>query len=134
MSKLKGLVEKVLELSFCAKRLFPVVIIYFSFLQFTQAAEHIVEMPGVRFSGQEIKKDEKENINVLKVKLGDTVKFVNNSTVSHMVNTFHPELMWNLGDQKPNQAVIMRSPKKAGRYEIMCGYHSHMKMVVDYEQ
>lgn len=100
----------------------------------SKAAEHIVDIPGIRFASPEFVKDEKENVQVLKVKMGDIVKFKNTSTVPHMVNTFHPDLMWNLGFQKPDAVLAVRPPKKPTRMEILCGYHADMKMILEYQK
>jgi len=76
------------------------------------AKEHLVEIPGIKFAGQNVKTDPLTNQSILKVKLGDYIHFKNLSPVPHMINSFHPDLMWNLGKQNPNEVTIMRPPKK----------------------
>jgi plastocyanin len=83
----------------------------------------MVEIPGIKFAQKKLIINE-----------GDSVEFKNTSTVNHMVNTFDQSLMWNLGDQKPGQSVFLpQAPKlvKGKTYEIQCGYHQDMKLIIE---
>ena len=84
-----------------------------------RAAEHVVVQKGRAFSVQQ-----------LSVKLGDSIKFVNEDPFAHDVFSLSETKSFDLGAHGQGSAtsVVM---DKAGTVEVECAVHPDMKMVVD---
>lgn len=83
------------------------------------AAEHVVVQKSKAFS---IKK--------LSVKLGDSVKFLNDDPFSHNVFSLSDAKSFDLGSygQGMSKSIVF---DKAGTVEVECAVHPDMKLVVE---
>jgi plastocyanin len=83
------------------------------------AAEHVVAQKGKAFS---VKK--------LSVKLGDSVKFVNEDPFSHNVFSLSDAKSFDLGSygQGVSKSIVF---DKAGSVEVECAVHPDMKLIVE---
>ena len=84
-----------------------------------QAGEHVVSQKGKAFNKKEVK-----------VKVGDTVRFVNDDPFSHNVFSLSEAKSFDLGtySQGVSKSVVF---DKAGTVEVECAIHPDMKMVVE---
>jgi plastocyanin len=84
-----------------------------------QAGEQVVSQKGKAFTKKE-----------LKVKVGDTVKFVNDDPFSHNVFSLSEAKSFDLGtySQGVSKTVVFDKP---GTVEVECAIHPDMKMVVE---
>jgi len=82
-------------------------------------AEHVVAQKGKAFS---VKK--------LSVKLGDSVKFVNEDPFSHNVFSLSDAKSFDLGwyGQGGSKAITFDKP---GTVEVECAVHPDMKMIIE---
>jgi plastocyanin len=62
-------------------------------------------------------------------KIGDTLTFVNNDTVTHEVWSPTPGHGFNLGDVKAGDKLSM-TVQKAGHFDVECGLHPKMAVKV----
>jgi plastocyanin len=85
------------------------------------AAEHIVAQKGKLFSP-----------GTVRVKMGDTLVFKNDDSVTHHVYSSTKGQEFELDTTKPGQAVRRTFPSK-GRVEVRCGLHPGMRLVVTVE-
>jgi plastocyanin len=83
------------------------------------AAEHVVAQKGKAFS---IKK--------LSVKLGDSVKFLNEDPFSHNVFSLSDAKSFDLGSYGQGSAKSITFDK-AGTVEVECAVHPDMKLVIE---
>jgi plastocyanin len=83
------------------------------------AAEHVVTQKGKSFSTGK-----------LSVKLGDTVKFVNDDPFSHNVFSLSDAKSFDLGSYGQGGAKSV-TLDKAGTVEVECAVHPDMKMVIE---
>src|SRR5205809_3877924 len=85
----------------------------------TMAAEHVIVQKGKAFS---VKK--------LSVKLGDSVKFVNEDPFSHNIFSLSDAKSFDLGSYGVglSKTVVFDKP---GTVEIECAVHPDMKMIVE---
>jgi plastocyanin len=83
------------------------------------AAEHVLAQKGKAFS---VKK--------LQVKVGDTVKFVNEDPFAHNVFSLSDAKSFDLGSfgQGGSKTVTL---DKAGTVEVECAVHPDMRMVIE---
>ena len=82
------------------------------------AAEHVVKMTGNDYEPKEIR-----------AKVGDTLRFVNEDGIDHAVFVATKDHAVNLGMQKPKAETRLQL-RQAGRFEIECMNHGHMRVVV----
>lgn len=83
------------------------------------AAEHVVTQKGKAFS---IKK--------LVVKVGDTVKFLNEDPFSHNIFSLSDAKSFDLGSYGQGQSKSVTFDK-AGLVEVECAVHPDMKLVIE---
>jgi plastocyanin len=83
------------------------------------AAEHVVAQKGKAFS---VKK--------LSVKLGDSVKFVNEDPFSHNVFSLSDAKSFDLGSYGQGGAKSI-TLDKAGTVEVECAVHPDMKLIIE---
>jgi plastocyanin len=83
------------------------------------AAEHVVAQKGKAFSTKK-----------LSVKVGDSVKFVNEDPFSHNVFSLSDAKSFDLGSygQGGSKAIVF---DKAGTVEVECAVHPDMKLVIE---
>lgn len=83
------------------------------------AAEHIVGQKNKEFSTKAIA-----------IKVGDTVEFRNDDTVSHNVFSLSDIKAFDLGSYTQGQSrkVVF---DKAGKVEVECSIHPNMRVVID---
>jgi plastocyanin len=97
------------------------------------AAPPAKTVPAPDSSGDVIvgQKNREFTVKAAHVKVGGTVKFVNDDTVAHNVIVTMPggELR-NTGVQEPGQSASMQF-SEAGKYDVECAIHPQMKMTVD---
>lgn len=86
------------------------------------AAEQVVTQKGKAFSTKKIK-----------VKVGDSVKFVNEDPFSHNVFSLSATKSFDLGTY-PQGGAKSVSFDKAGTVEVECAIHPDMAMVVEVEK
>lgn len=86
------------------------------------AAEHTVAQKGKAFSVKKIK-----------VKLGDTVKFVNDDPFSHNVFSLSNIKSFDLGSY-PQGGAKSVSFDKAGTVDVECAIHPDMQMTIEVEK
>ena len=82
------------------------------------AAEHVVT--------QKSKKFDQKTITIGK---GDSVKFVNNDSITHNVHSRSAPDKFDLGAQKPGTASS-HVFDKAGKFKVRCAIHPKMKVTV----
>jgi plastocyanin len=84
-----------------------------------QAAEHVLAQKGKAFS---VKK--------LQVKVGDTVKFVNEDPFAHNVFSLSDAKSFDLGSfgQGGSKTITLDKP---GTIEVECAVHPDMRMVIE---
>lgn len=82
------------------------------------AAEHVVKMTGGDYEPKEIR-----------AKVGDTLRFVNEDGVGHAVFIATKDHAVNLGAQPPKAETRLHL-RQAGRFEVECMNHGHMRVVV----
>ena len=83
------------------------------------AAEHVVAQKGKAFS---VKK--------LSVKVGDSVKFVNEDPFSHNVFSLSDAKSFDLGSYGQGAAKSITFDK-AGTIEVECAVHPDMKLIIE---
>jgi len=83
------------------------------------AAEHVVVQKGKAFSA-----------NKLSVKLGDTVKFLNEDPFSHNVFSLSDAKSFDLGSYGQGLAKSI-TLDKAGTVEVECAVHPDMKILIE---
>ena len=83
------------------------------------AAEHVVAQKGKAFS---VKK--------LSVKVGDSVKFVNEDPFSHNVFSLSDAKSFDLGSYGQGGAKSI-TLEKAGTIEVECAVHPDMKLIIE---
>jgi plastocyanin len=83
------------------------------------AAEHVVAQKGKAFA---VKK--------LSVKLGDSVKFVNEDPFSHNVFSLSDAKSFDLGSYGQGVAKSITFDK-AGTIEVECAVHPDMKLIIE---
>lgn len=83
------------------------------------AAEHVVSQKGKAFS---IKK--------LIVKVGDTVKFLNEDAFSHNIFSLSDAKSFDLGSYGQGQSKSVTFDK-TGTVEVECAVHPDMKLVIE---
>lgn len=88
----------------------------------TAAAELVVAQKGKAFT---VKK--------LKIKVGDSVKFVNEDPFSHNVFSLSDSKNFDLGTY-PQGGVKSVTFDKAGSVEVECAIHPDMKMIIEVEK
>jgi len=83
------------------------------------AAEHVVAQKGKAFSTKK-----------LSVKLGDSVKFVNEDPFSHNVFSLSDAKSFDLGSygQGGSKSIVF---DKAGQVEVECAVHPDMKLIIE---
>ena len=83
------------------------------------ATEHVVAQKGKAFSTKK-----------LSVKLGDSVKFVNEDPFSHNVVSLSDAKSFDLGSygQGGSKSIVF---DKAGTVEVECAVHPDMKLVIE---
>jgi plastocyanin len=83
------------------------------------AAEHVVAQKGKAFSVKKIS-----------VKVGDSVKFVNEDPFSHNVFSLSDAKSFDLGSygQGGSKSIVF---DKAGTVEVECAVHPDMKLVIE---
>jgi plastocyanin len=86
------------------------------------SAEHVVSQKGKAFS---VKK--------LKVKVGDSVKFVNEDPFSHNVFSLSPTKGFDLGSY-PTGGAKSVTFDKAGTVDVECAIHPDMAMSIEVEK
>jgi plastocyanin len=83
------------------------------------AAEHVVSQKGKAFSAKK-----------LSVKVGDSVKFVNEDPFSHNVFSLSDAKSFDLGSYGQGGAKSITFDK-AGTIEVECAVHPDMKLVIE---
>jgi len=83
------------------------------------AAEHVVVQKGKAFSARK-----------MEVKLGDSVKFVNEDPFSHNVFSLSDAKSFDLGSYGQGGAKSI-TLDKAGTVEVECAVHPDMKLVIE---
>lgn len=86
------------------------------------AAEQVVSQKGKAFSTKK-----------LKVKVGDSVKFVNEDAFSHNVFSLSAAKNFDLGSY-PQGGAKSVTFDKAGSIEVECAIHPDMTMVIEVEK
>jgi plastocyanin len=86
------------------------------------AAEHVVAQKGKAFSAKS-----------LKVKVGDSVKFVNEDPYSHNVFSLSAAKSFDLGSY-PQGGAKSVSFDKAGTVEVECAIHPEMTLKIEVEK
>lgn len=83
------------------------------------AAEHVVAQKGKAFSVKKIS-----------VKVGDSVKFVNEDPFSHNVFSLSDAKSFDLGSygQGASKSIVFDKP---GTVEVECAVHPDMKLVIE---
>jgi plastocyanin len=97
----------------------PIILAVFAaLLSLSPPSEHIVGQNGKRFS-----------TSALQAKVGDTVTFKNDDTVSHNVFSSTENLRFNLKSQAPgtSNSVVLDTE---GTAEIRCAFHPTMRMTI----
>lgn len=84
-----------------------------------QAAEHVVSQKGKAFSQPSIK-----------VKVGESVKFVNDDAFSHNVFSLSEAKSFDLGTYSKGGAKSVAFDKP-GKVEVECAIHPDMRMTVE---
>lgn len=84
-----------------------------------QAAEHVVVQKSKAFSAKK-----------LSVKLGDSVKFVNDDPFSHNVFSLSDAKSFDLGSYGQGGAKSI-TLDKPGTVEVECAVHPDMKLVIE---
>lgn len=82
------------------------------------AADHTIKMAGMNYQPA-----------VLKAKVGDSIRFVNDDSADHNVLIPTKGFGADLGTQKPGQATELTLARK-GSFEAECVFHSHMLLKV----
>src|SRR5437773_8882002 len=82
-------------------------------------AEHVVAQKGKAFSGKK-----------LSVKVGDSVKFVNEDPFSHNVFSLSDAKSFDLGSYGQGGAKSI-TLDKAGTIEVECAVHPDMKLIIE---
>ena len=85
------------------------------------AANHIVEQSGKKFAPE-----------TLKVKVGDTVTFVNNDSITHNVFSRTNDHRFNIGAQKAGEQKAVKFDKN-GLIDVRCAMHPTMRLKVEVE-
>lgn len=83
------------------------------------AAEHVV-----------VQKDKAFNVQKLKVKVGDSVKFVNDDPFSHNVFSLSDAKSFDLGTY-PKGGAKSVTLDKPGVVEVECAIHPDMRMTIE---
>lgn len=112
---------KTLESMTCG-RLCAAVLVSALFSAHAFGAEQIVSQKGKAFS---IKK--------LKIKVGDTVKFVNEDPFSHNIFSLSPAKSFDLGTY-PQGGAKSVTFDKAGTIEVECAIHPEMTLSIEVEK
>ena len=86
------------------------------------AAEHVVSQKGEAF-----------NVKKIKVKAGDSVKFVNEDPFSHNVFSLSAAKNFDLGTY-PQGGAKSVTFDKPGTVEVECAIHPDMQMVIEVEK
>jgi plastocyanin len=86
------------------------------------AADRMISQKGKAFSEAEAK-----------VKVGETLTFVNDDTVAHNVISTSAGNEFNLGSQAPGASSPVTF-KTAGEVKIVCAIHPRMQMTVTVEK
>ena len=89
-----------------------------SLAQSAVAAEIVVKQGNKKFEP-----------NKVTLKVGDSIKFVNDDTITHNVHSRSPGHKFDLGGQKPGTSVTHKFTK-AGKVKIRCAIHPKMKLTV----
>lgn len=76
--------------------------------------------------GQKGQKFSEESVSI---KVGDTIKFMNDDNISHNVMSKGPSGNKNAGLQKAGDATMV-TYDKAGEHDVVCGIHPKMKLHV----
>lgn len=74
-------------------------------------------------------KGQKFSEEAVSIKVGDTIKFMNDDNISHNVLSKGPSGNKNAGLQKAGDATTI-AYDKAGEHEVVCGIHPKMKLHV----
>lgn len=69
------------------------------------------------------------NPQTLKIKKGDTVRFINSDDTIHSVYSFSESAPFDLGSYKKGETRYMKF-EKAGTVEVKCYIHSQMSMTI----
>ena len=86
------------------------------------AAEHVIVQTGKAFSAKK-----------LSVKLGDSVKFINEDPFSHNVFSLSDAKSFDLGSYGQGSAKSI-TLDKAGSVEVECAVHPDMKLVIEVDK
>ena len=86
------------------------------------AAEQVVSQKGKAF-----------NVKKLKLKVGDTVKFLNEDPFSHNVFSLSPAKSFDLGSY-PQGGAKSVTFDKAGTVDVECAIHPDMSMSIEVEK
>ena len=76
-----------------------------------------------------IQKDKTFDKTSLELKVGESISFVNNDTVTHNVFSNSPDIKFDLKTQKPGETSKIKFDK-AGTGEVRCAIHPGMKIAV----
>ena len=82
------------------------------------AAEIVVKQGGKKFDPKKIS-----------LSAGDSIKFVNDDSITHNVHSRSAGNKFDLGGQKPGTAVSYTFAK-AGKVKVRCAIHPKMKLTV----
>jgi plastocyanin len=82
------------------------------------SAEHVVKMTGGEYAPKQ-----------LRAKVGDAIRFVNDDGANHAVIIVTKDHAVNLGMQKPKAETRLQL-RQAGRFEVECMNHGHMRVLV----
>ncbi len=75
---------------------------------------------------QKAKKFDQKTVSIKK---GDTIKFVNEDSITHNIHSRSPGGKFDLGAQKPG-TVSKHTFDKAGKFKVRCAIHPKMKVTV----
>lgn len=103
------------------------------FRNFTILFSLVISMPALSQTievGQQDKKFTKESLDI---KVGDTVKFINNDSFFHNVFSLSDAEMFDLGSYPKGESrdVTFTTP---GEVEVECAIHPEMRMIINVQE
>lgn len=92
----------------------------------------LISLPALSAEYEVVQKDIKFNVNELKVKLGDTVKFINNDPFFHNIFSLSDTQIFDLGTFPQGTFKSIQFTNK-GVVEVECAIHPGMQLKITVE-